>query len=78
VAETKINAYCECIGALKSACFDQAERLEFLEEAVKAQSFRVMGEQALAKLAQDTKVKALIGQGQMQRIFPIDPFDDHG
>ena len=61
------------VRALATARLDQALLLQTLQQAVEQEKSSIARDQPSAELAQHCVVKARIGEGQAQRILPVDP-----
>lgn len=65
--------YVRGVGALAATDFEQPHRLKVAEDGGKEARFCFVGKQALAELHQDSRVKAFIVEGPMERVLPVQP-----
>ena len=67
---------CQAVRALHRASLQEAALLQPAQERIKNPPFGVMGDEPLAKFAEDACIKAGISQRQMQCVLPVDAGTD--
>src|SRR4051812_37685185 len=64
------------VGALPPPGLEDAELSGDLEHPLQQALLRATGQKTVSKLAEDTKVKARVGQLEAKKVLPIDPRPD--
>src|SRR5215210_525051 len=64
------------VSPLPPPCLEDAELSGDLEHPLQQALLRATGQKTVSKLAEDTKVKARVGQLEAEKILPIDPGPD--
>ncbi len=64
------------VGPLPPPCLEDAELSGDLEPPLQQALLRATSQKTISKLAEDTKVKARVGQLEAEQVLPIDPRPD--
>jgi len=64
------------VGPLPPPCLEDAELSGDLEPPLQPALLRATSQKTISKLAEDTKVKARVGQLEAEKVLPVDPGPD--